>query len=140
MGEKDIKLIRNNKVAMQIVNKAMQSDKNLNIFYIDASQNSIDSKSIDCPNKIDPPKQIENKEIVPNIIPSELGKIPGFVMDEFERVVKRFPQPVLGHVVRALFEIAYTQGNIDKQRGEFLGMPKTTFGYWRRKLKIDGGK
>jgi len=147
MDEKDIKIIQDSKIAIQVINKMIKSDKGLNFVYvdnrqamvdsrqamIDGDQTTVDSPCIACAN---PPKQIEDKEIFPNIVPSELGKIPGFVTDEFERVVKRFPQPILGHAVKELFKIAYTHGNTNQQRGEFLGIGKGKFQYWTKKLNI----
>ena len=137
MTEKDINLIKTSHVAMAIINKALKTDKSLNIFYIDASTNSIDSKSIECQEA----KQLsepsgEDDYIFPNVNLLETGKIPGFVRDELEIALKKFPQPLLPHLIKAVFEIANTHGQTDQQRAMYLGIGRGKYGHWRRKLRI----
>lgn len=139
MPEKDITIIQDSQIALQVINKALKSDKGLVFVYVDQRQGTIDGRSVTCDDikKLSEPSG-EDDYIFPNIVPSETVKIPDFIRDEFERCVKRFPQPVLANVIRTMFEIAYEMGHIDEQRGQFLGIGKSKFNYWSRKLKIGG--
>ena len=136
--EKDITILQDSKIAMQIVNKALKQEKSLIFLYIDNRQAAVDGRCVTCDDIKQLPKPNEDNYIFPNIYPQELGKIPSFLRNELEHIIMKFPEPLLGHVVKALFEIANDHGDNGEQKGKFLGIGKGKMNYWLKKLNIGG--
>ena len=138
MEKKDLNVIQDSKIAIQVINKMVDSGK-MNFLYIDNRTADIDNRQ----QNIQPPQlaQInENREMIPNVTPSNTGHIPNHLLCDLEDIVERFPQPRLDHVIKAIFKIAVKHGSSNEERGNWLGAGRGKTQYWMKKLNIGAGK
>ena len=140
MSERDVSVIQDSKIALQVINKMTESGRGFNFVYVDCRRSDIDNRQVSCSEKIDEstplPLTNDSKKILPSVVSSKVGKIPGYLKDDLKKIVVRFPKPILDHVIKALFELAVENGSTDQERGEFLGIDHGKMHYWKKKLNI----
>ena len=143
MDEKDIHIIQDSKIAVQTVSKMMATDKGFNFIYIDNRQSNVDNRSLHNEQQKLSNPAINNRgsSAFPSFEVQNTGQIPEYLINELEDIVRKFPTPVLSHLMKALFEISGRQGrDTDGKRGKFLGISKRKVNYWRNKLNSLGEK
>ena len=136
MNPNDVNIIQDSKIAMNIVSKMIDSGQ-MNFLYIDNRTADIDNRQ----QNIQSPTQHlaqtnENCEIIPNMIPSNMGHISDHLLSDLEAVIQKFPQPRLDHVIKAIFRISMKHGSSHKERGQWLGIGRGKTQYWLKKLKV----
>ena len=123
-------------MAVQVLNKCLNTDKAINIIFIDSSRSSIDGRRIE-------QNQMPQNTLVKDFAQTfpldqfdSLEPMPDQLMDELEAVIVKFPKPLISHVNKAMFHISMKYGRTDTKRGEFLGLSKRKYNRWRTKLDI----
>ena len=134
--EANIKLVQDSNIALQVINKAFQTnDKGINVIIVDNRSGVIDSKSISTP---------ESKKLIPTshstempaISNAEVGHIDEWLVNELENVLIKFPCPRLPHLMKAAIAISVNHGQTDYDRADWLGMERRRYHHWRSKFKI----
>jgi len=140
MDEKDISIIQDSRIAIQVLNKMVGADKGFNFIYIDGRHTDVDNRRLTQSQPQHLATSNNNRKMIPNVTPSSVGKIPEHILSDFESAVMQLPDPKLDHAIKALFLLAEKRGKTDKEKANFLGIERGKMHYWRRKLKIGGGK
>ena len=135
--EANIKLVQDSNIALQVTNKAFQSnDKGINVVIVDNRSGVIDSKSISTPTE--PTELIPTSHCMemPAISNTEVGHIEEWLVNELENVLIKFPCPRLPHLMKAAIAISVKQGQTDYDRADWLGMERRRYYHWKSKFKI----
>ena len=123
MKPNDVNVIQDSRIAMNIVNKMVDSGQ-MNFLYVDNRRTDIDNRQ----QTVEQPKHLadtnEKREMIPNVIPSSTAHIPNHLLTDLEAVIQKFPQPRLDHVIKAVFKIAMRHGPSNQERGNWLGIGK----------------
>lgn len=125
---KTVKITQDTNVLFALLKEAISSDKGFNFIYLDNRSIGAD---------IDSQDDIGDVNLMPAILPQELGKIPDSFKSRLEALMIDCPQPRLDYMIKALFEIAYhNHGTTNEESGKFLGVNGRKMHRWVQKLGI----